>query len=64
MTDPEFGRDSSSSSPQDEINYETLLPVDEHVEEVNVDGRREFICCPTWLPLPHYFRGFTPSLRV
>jgi len=41
MTDPEFGRDSSSSSPQDEINYETLLPVDEHVEEVNVDGRRE-----------------------
>jgi len=41
MTDPKFGGDSSSSSPQDEINYETLLPVDEHVEEVNVDGRRE-----------------------
>jgi len=39
MTDPKFGGDSSS--PQDEISYETLLPVDEHVEEVNVDGRRE-----------------------
>ena len=39
MTDPKFGGDSNS--PQDEINYETLLPVDEHVEEVNVDGRRE-----------------------
>lgn len=41
MTDPKFGGNSNSSSPQDEINYESLLPVDEHVEEVNVDGRRE-----------------------
>lgn len=29
------------SSPQGEIKYENLLPVDEHVEEVSIDGRRE-----------------------
>jgi CDP-diacylglycerol--serine O-phosphatidyltransferase len=27
--------------PQDSISYETLLPVDEHEEEVSIDGRKE-----------------------
>ncbi len=32
---------SDKQSPQDEIGYESLLPVEEHEEEVNIDGRRE-----------------------
>lgn len=32
---------SDDSSPQGEIKYENLLPVDEHEEEVSIDGRRE-----------------------
>ena len=33
--------DSDNSSSKEEISYETLLPVEEHEEEVNIDGRRE-----------------------
>src|SRR5687768_9011059 len=29
------------NKPQEPINYETLLPVDEHEEEVSIDGRKE-----------------------
>lgn len=37
MTDNNPGADNSHG----DTKYENLLPVDEHVEEVNVDGRRE-----------------------
>lgn len=34
--------DEQTNQPQDEqLHYETLLPVDEHEEEVSVDGRQE-----------------------
>lgn len=33
--------DEQQNHPNDQINYETLLPVDEHEEEVSVDGRKE-----------------------
>ncbi|HET8711720.1 MAG TPA: CDP-diacylglycerol--serine O-phosphatidyltransferase [Spongiibacteraceae bacterium] len=33
--------DEQPSQPQEPLNYETLLPVDEHEEEVSVDGRKE-----------------------
>lgn len=37
MTEPR----SDDHVPQGEIKYENLLPVDEHEEEVSIDGRRE-----------------------
>lgn len=33
--------DEQPNQPPEPINYETLLPVDEHEEEVSVDGRKE-----------------------
>jgi len=32
---------SENQVPKDEAGYESLLPVEEHEEEVNIDGRRE-----------------------
>ncbi len=32
---------SENPVPKDEMGYESLLPVEEHEEEVNIDGRRE-----------------------
>lgn len=32
---------SQEKKPQEQIHYETLLPVDEHEEEISVDGRKE-----------------------
>lgn len=37
MTD----NNTDAGNSQSDIKYENLLPVDEHVEEVNIDGRRE-----------------------